>query len=502
MPFAALLQAISTGASSPYNEVADLRGQSIGISRFTSGSHLMTCVLASQRGWAQSDIKYVVQGSFEQLRAGVNSGETAAFMWEHFTTKPFYDSGEIRRIGQIVTPWPCFLLCSSDAVLADESKRGALKLMQGALQESCRLFHAGAGRTVEEVSRRFGLRLEDAQAWFDGVHISASGCVCEGTLEQALEALKDAGVLTGTSYPSDKPLQHFVHPAFAQLKQDIKTMRIYHRPELLTALYNNIRVRLAKERGKLSYKELLQYDQNHYGGIQALRECIAACGLGSSSRVLQLGSSVGGPSRFLAGEVGCEVLAVELQEDLHACARELTGRCGLQDRVSHLSGSILQVGGHLASASYDCVASWLTILHFDEAERAALFAEAYRLLKPGGFLYAEDFFELAPFTPSERHSLSHDVFCRYLPSLPEYSRQICAAGFELVEARDLTPEWTSMTQERASAFQENKEKEVAVHGEQLVNGLQFFYSAVAQLFKGGHCGGVRIVARKPLESKL
>ena len=51
-----------------------------------------------------------VVGNFEQLRSSVNSGETDAFMWETFTTKPFHDSGEVKRVGDITTPWPCFLL--------------------------------------------------------------------------------------------------------------------------------------------------------------------------------------------------------------------------------------------------------------------------------------------------------------------------------------------------------------------------------------------------------
>ena len=44
------------------NSVEDLKHQTIAVSRFTSGSHLMTCVLAAQRGWRQDDVKYVVKG--------------------------------------------------------------------------------------------------------------------------------------------------------------------------------------------------------------------------------------------------------------------------------------------------------------------------------------------------------------------------------------------------------------------------------------------------------
>lgn len=502
-----LVWAISTGAHSAFNEVADLRGQSIGISRFTSGSHLMTCVLASQRGWAQSDVKYVVLGSFADLRAGVNAGTAAAFMWEHFTTKPFNDSGEIRRIGQIVTPWgPCFMLCSSRSVLADPVKRAALHAVQRALQDACRLFHSTPGM-ADEVAKRYGLRPEDAKAWYDAVRITASGVVAESTLEGALQALKDAGILTAKNYPHDLPLDHFVSSsaeegAFVTLEADIKSMKLYHRPELLTALWNNIRVRLHKEKGALRFQELQPFDQNHYGGIAALQICAKLCALTPQSRLVQLGSSVGGPSRYFGGAIGCEVLAVELQEELSACGRELTARCGLQDRVHHLSGNFLQVAKHLGSASYDCVASWLTILHFTAEQRRDLFADCWRILKPGGTLYAEDFFNCSKegegLTPQEQRTLRHEVYCRYLPTLAQYQSELVAAGFEIALAEDLTAEWTDKTADRLTAFRAGRAKETEVHGESLVANVEAFYSAVAELFKGGHCGGLRILCRKPM----
>ena len=78
----------------------------------------MACVLAVQRGWdPKSDIKFTVVGDFKNLRDAVNSGTADAFMWETFTTKPFWDSGEIRRVGDITTPWPCFLLAGASCCL-------------------------------------------------------------------------------------------------------------------------------------------------------------------------------------------------------------------------------------------------------------------------------------------------------------------------------------------------------------------------------------------------
>jgi hypothetical protein len=51
-------------------------------------------------------------------------------------------------------------------------------------------------------------------------------------------------------------------------------MHLYARPELLMALFNNIRQRRGKKKGPLRYEELLPFDHCHYGGTQVLDQCI------------------------------------------------------------------------------------------------------------------------------------------------------------------------------------------------------------------------------------
>lgn len=64
----------STGKTSPYHSVEDLRRQAIGISRLGSGSHIMSYVLAMQRGWDLDDLKFEIKGDFKSLRDSLNDG--------------------------------------------------------------------------------------------------------------------------------------------------------------------------------------------------------------------------------------------------------------------------------------------------------------------------------------------------------------------------------------------------------------------------------------------
>ena len=65
-------------------------------------------------------------------------------------------------------------------------------------------------------------------------------------------------------------------------------------------------------------------------------------GVSQDSKVINIGSSLGGPARYLAGKYGCHVLAIELQDDLHRNGKELTDRCGLKN-VHHMAGDFLEV---------------------------------------------------------------------------------------------------------------------------------------------------------------
>ena len=67
----------------------------------------------------------------------------------------------------------------------------------------------------------------------------------------------------------------------------------------------------------LTPDQLFPFDQFHYHGIDAVRAGAGIIGLGRDSRVLDIGSGLGGPARYLAHTVGCHVTALELQEDLH-----------------------------------------------------------------------------------------------------------------------------------------------------------------------------------------
>jgi hypothetical protein len=76
----------------------------------------MGFVLADSQGWlspGSTPFENIPLQTFEKLRNGVNVGQVDFFMWEHFTSKRYYDNGEIKRIGEIYTPWSSWKIVAS-----------------------------------------------------------------------------------------------------------------------------------------------------------------------------------------------------------------------------------------------------------------------------------------------------------------------------------------------------------------------------------------------------
>lgn len=490
-----LTWSISTGSKSIYNSIEDLKGEVFGISRYQSGSHLMSCVLADQYGWKQSDLKFNINHNFDNLRKSVNDNTIAAFLWEYFMQKPFYDKGEIRQIGEIITPWPCFMIASTKSLI---SKRlNDFKKMFIALEKACLLFRTDSMKSIQRISENYNLTKEDATCWFEKVLINPTNQISESTIETTLDALKSANLLNDKNKKYN-PID-FIDTSYTKLTVDIKSMRLYNKPELLIALRNNLRV-AGLLKGSISYVDLLPFDQNHYHGTEVLDLAVKELQLDENNKnsnwIIQIGSSLAGCARYLAGKYQLKVLAIELQNDLSQTATELTERCGLTSFVHHIAGNFLNVAEHLQENFYHSIVSWLTVLHFTYNERIQLFNQSYRLLKPNGFFYCEDFIRIGNVNYEESKILEHDVFCKYLPTIDEYKSQLNEANFHIVKVVHLTHDWKSFTEKRLTDFRQNKDHFLNIHGEDIYKRLEYFYQSIVNLFTGNNVGGVRIIAQK------
>jgi ubiquinone/menaquinone biosynthesis C-methylase UbiE len=138
--------------------------------------------------------------------------------------------------------------------------------------------------------------------------------------------------------------------------------------------------------GKLSPDALAALDQFHTRGLAATEELAKVVGLGAASRVLDIGSGLGGPSRYLASTFGCHVHGIDLSPTFVAAAHHLTRRCGLADRITYECANALDLP--FEAESFDV--AWTQHVAMNIADRSRLYGEALRVLRKGGRLAIYD----------------------------------------------------------------------------------------------------------------
>lgn len=189
-----LCWAISTGKQrDDIADLATLKGTKVGVSRIGSGSYVMSFVLADQQGWlAQTAEPFDVEviGDFAALRKAVRERGADFFMWEHFTTKHFWDNGELKRIGEIYTPWPSWMICARDV------KDQRVEEMFDKLNQGVKYYSENAEEAVEYISTAMHYSKEDATEWMKGVRFAGD---VRGTkvkvIDETVQVLRKAGVL-------------------------------------------------------------------------------------------------------------------------------------------------------------------------------------------------------------------------------------------------------------------------------------------------------------------
>lgn len=130
----------------------------------------------------------------------------------------------------------------------------------------------------------------------------------------------------------------------------------------------------------LTPEALAPVDEFHIRGRIATDELAGKVGLRADMAVLDVGSGIGGPARYLANEYGCRVTGLDLTEEFCRVGTMLTERVGLADRVGLRQGNALDMP--FADASFDM--AWTQHVAMNIPDKASLYREVHRVVKPGG----------------------------------------------------------------------------------------------------------------------
>ena len=157
-----------------------------------SGSHLISIVNANSKNQSIFSDQFTIINDINGAIESLNKQETDVFYWEKYTTKPYVDSGLIRRIDEYLTPWPCFVIAASDKIL--ESRPEQIDLLLDLIQESCQAFMR-YNSMIPLVAERYEQQLKDVERWYHSTEWAINSWVSDKMLKSVIYHLKSAEII-------------------------------------------------------------------------------------------------------------------------------------------------------------------------------------------------------------------------------------------------------------------------------------------------------------------
>jgi SAM-dependent methyltransferase len=183
------------------------------------------------------------------------------------------------------------------------------------------------------------------------------------------------------------------------------------------------------------------------GGPEEVRAIVAGIDLAGKS-VLDVGCGTGGVDVVLAGELNASrVIAIDVQADLLSRAQ-----ARVKSAQPHLAG---KVEFHLVSpgplnwpnATFDVVFSKDSLIHI--TDKAAMYEEVLRVLKPGGVFAASDWLggENTHSSPDWRRFMELTQHSFHMATAAEAETMLRAAGFVDVTSIDRNAWYSAFTKQ-------------------------------------------------------
>ncbi|MFM7643332.1 MAG: substrate-binding domain-containing protein [Sphingomonadales bacterium] len=184
---------IHVPANNSIRTIDDLDASIFAISREGSGSHLMSYVLAQREGWEPNDLSFNVVGDIYGGLWALNHGEAEAFLWEKYTTQPFVDQRKLKRIGEVYTPWPCFVIAARDEVLAADANllHAILPIIQARATEL-----KNSPDAAEVLAWRYALKKDQVEAWLHQTDWAISSSIHANDIQNTVETLLELNLVT------------------------------------------------------------------------------------------------------------------------------------------------------------------------------------------------------------------------------------------------------------------------------------------------------------------
>lgn len=239
--------------------------------------------------------------------------------------------------------------------------------------------------------------------------------------------------------------------------------------------------------------DLSEFDQDHYGGVQAVEAIARAARVKAGDSVLDVCSGMGGPARWLAWRFGCRVTGLDITPSRVEGAKNLTARVRLAHLADFVEGDATAMP--CADAAFDAAISQEALCHIPDRSRAL--SECARVVRSGGMFAFTDIMTIGTLLQTDADRLAKGMAMPRPATPGEYAAMLARAGFEMLSEVDLSAQWADILVGRLEMYRSLRDTTVAKFGQARFEEYDAAYAHFVSLFVGGQLGGYRIAARRP-----
>jgi hypothetical protein len=195
-----LVWGIHIRANSPVDSLSELREKHFLVSRMGSGSHLMAMVLASREGWKLEALTFDLVGNMDGAGEAMDKGSEGIFLWEKYTTAPMVKNGTMKRIGEVPSPWPCFVMAASEKAFSEFGEM--IFQIRDIVYGISKAFSQHEYRAAT-LAAFYQLDQNDVEKWLAQTRWCTEGVVSRVQLEKAVKTMKELDILQNELRPED-----------------------------------------------------------------------------------------------------------------------------------------------------------------------------------------------------------------------------------------------------------------------------------------------------------
>jgi ubiquinone/menaquinone biosynthesis C-methylase UbiE len=209
----------------------------------------------------------------------------------------------------------------------------------------------------------------------------------------------------------------------------------------------------------LTPDDLAPVDEFHSGGRNATVRLAQLAQIKDGERVLDVGCGIGGPSRYLASQLGCQVTGLDFTAEFVALAKMFARRTRLADKVVYRQGDALDVP--FPDGSFDVV--WSQNAAMNIADRDRLYSEMRRVLTPAGRLALQEIAAGPAGEPFYPAPWANDKSISFLFTPQSTRAALERIGFRVLVWQDTTEEALQQQTARTKAIETGSLPPLGLH---------------------------------------